>query len=140
MHEYSFDDSPNYHRVDLEMYTQCRTYLPKHWISILFEYQTEDEIWLYKPVLNNKENSARLRMDICDANSTKSFILIMSIVLMVTCFALTILLNDIWWIVVTILGMLLLIYCQVNIHMKNSAYSDCALLLTHNLCEYSTTN
>lgn len=140
MHEYSFDDSPNYHRVDIEMYTQCKKYLPKHWIHILFEYRDDEDIWLYKPVLNNKENSTRLRMDICDANSTKSFILIMSIILMVTCFTLTILLNDIWWIVVAILVMLLLIYCQVNIYMKNKAYSDCALLLTHDLCKCSIKN
>ena len=140
MYEHNFATSPNYHKVDLEIYVQCKKYLPKHWISILFEYRNDYDIWLYKPVLNNKENSTRLQMDICDANSAKSFTLIMSIVLMVICFALTILLNDIWWVVVVILVMILLIYCQVNIYMKNTAYSDCALLLTYDLCKHSIKN
>lgn len=134
-HEY--DSYKTYKRITLNEYKRYIKYLPHQWHSILFEYLDTNNIWLYKPILNSKENVIKLKTDIDNVDSNKMLVLIISSVIIMCLTIVYLLIKEITLVYIGSLMGLLIAKLMTLSYSRNRIFLEAAEMVVEDLVKQS---
>ena len=134
-HEY--DSYKTYKRITLNEYRRYIKYLPHQWHSILFEYLDTNNIWLYKPILNSKENVIKLKTDIDNVDSNKMLALIISSVIIMCLTIVYLLIKEITLVYIGSLMGLLIAKLMTLSYSRNRIFLEAAEMVVEDLVKQS---
>lgn len=134
-HEY--DSYKTYKRISLNEYKRYTKYLPHQWHSILFEYLDTNNIWLYKPILNSKENVIKLKTDIDNVDSNNILALIVSSVIIMTLTIVYLLIKEITLVYIGSLMGLLIAKLMTLSYSRNRIFLEATEMVVEDLVKQS---
>ena len=134
-HEY--DSYKTYKRISLNEYKRYIKYLPHQWHSILFEYLDTNNIWLYKPILNSKENVIKLKTDIDNVDSNNILALIVSSVIIMTLTIVYLLIKEITLVYIGSLMGLLIAKLMTLSYSRNCIFLEASEMVVEDLVKQS---
>lgn len=134
-HEY--DSYKTYKRISLNEYKRYTKYLPHQWHSILFEYLDTNNIWLYKPILNSKENVIKLKTDIDNVDSNNILALIVSSVIIMTLTIVYLLVKEITLVYIGSLMGLLIAKLMTLSYSRNRIFLEATEMVVEDLVKQS---
>ena len=134
-HEY--DSYKTYKRISLNEYKRYTKYLPHQWHSILFEYLDTNNIWLYKPILNSKENVIKLKTDIDNVDSNNILALIVSSVIIMTLTIVYLLIKEITLVYIGSLMGLLIAKLMTLSYSRNCIFLEATEIVVEDLVKQS---
>ncbi len=134
-HEY--DSYKTYKRISLNEYKRYTKYLPHQWHSILFEYLDTNNIWLYKPILNSKENVIKLKTDIDNVDSNNILALIVSSVIIMTLTIVYLLIKEITLVYIGSLMGLLIAKLMTLSYSRNCIFLEASEMVVEDLVKQS---
>lgn len=134
-HEY--DSYKTYKRISLNEYKRYTKYLPHQWHSILFEYLDTNNIWLYKPILNSKENVIKLKTDIYNVDSNNILALIVSSVIIMTLTIVYLLIKEITLVYIGSLMGLLIAKLMTLSYSRNRIFLEATEMVVEDLVKQS---
>lgn len=134
-HEY--DSYKTYKRISLNEYKRYIKYLPHQWHSILFEYLDTNNIWLYKPILNSKENVIKLKTDIDNVDSNNILALIVSSVIIMTLTIVYLLIKEITLVYIGSLMGLLIAKLMTLSYSRNRIFLEATEMVVEDLVKQS---
>lgn len=134
-HEY--DSYKTYKRITLNEYKRYIKYLPHQWHFILFEYLDTNNIWLYKPILNSKENVIKLKTDIDNVDSNKMLALIISSVIIMCLTIVYLLIKEITLVYIGSLMGLLIAKLMTLSYSRNRIFLEAAEMVVEDLVKQS---
>ena len=134
-HEY--DSYKTYKRISLNEYKRYTKYLPHQWHSILFEYLDINNIWLYKPILNSKENVIKLKTDIDNVDCNNILALIVSSVIIMTLTIVYLLIKEITLVYIGSLMGLLIAKLMTLSYSRNRIFLEATEMVVEDLVKQS---
>lgn len=134
-HEY--DSYKTYKRISLNEYKRYIKYLPHQWHSILFEYLDTNNIWLYKPILNSKENVIKLKTDIDNVDSNNILALIVSSVIIMSLTIVYLLVKEITLVYIGSLMGLLIAKLMTLSYSRNRIFLEATEMVVEDLVKQS---
>lgn len=134
-HEY--DSYKTYKRISLNEYKRYIKYLPHQWHSILFEYLDTNNIWLYKPILNSKENVIKLKTDIDNVDSNNILALIVSSVIIMSLTIVYLLVKEITLVYIGSLMGLLIAKLMTLSYSRNCIFLEATEMVVEDLVKQS---
>ena len=134
-HEY--DSYKTYKRISLNEYKRYIKYLPHQWHSILFEYLDTNNIWLYKPILNSKENVIKLKTDIDNVDSNNMLALIVSSVIIMSLTVVYLLIKEITLVYIGSLMGLLIAKLMTLSYSRNRIFLEATEMVVEDLVKQS---
>lgn len=134
-HEY--DSYKTYKRISLNEYKRYIKYLPHQWHSILFEYLDTNNIWLYKPILNSKENVIKLKTDIDNVDSNNILALIISSVIIMSLTIVYLLIKEITLVYIgSLMGLLIAKLISLS-YSRNRIFLEATEMVVEDLVKQS---
>lgn len=134
-HEY--DSYKTYKRITLSEYKRYIKYLPHQWHSILFECLDTSNIWLYKPILNSKENVIKLKTDIDNVDSNNILALIVSSVIIMSLTIVYLLVKEITLVYIGSLMGLLIAKLMTLSYSRNRIFLEATEMVVEDLVKQS---
>lgn len=134
-HEY--DSYKSYKRISLNEYKRYIKYLPHQWHSILFEYLDTSNIWLYKPILDSKENVIKLKTDIDNVDSNNMLVLIISSVIIMSLTIVYLLIKEITLVYIGSLMGLLIAKLMTLSYSRNRIFLEATEMVVEDLVKQS---